>query len=61
MIDKIFRFLEFEERSAMNIKDDPNHDRHTKYWNERYWHGYAAAMRRTQEHLANLLRVVPKE
>lgn len=48
---RFFKFLMFEEKSAEDIQLDPTHERHTERWNERYWHGYAAAMRHVQQRL----------
>ena len=57
---KLLKFLEFEEEMAEKIRNNPTHERHTEQWNERYWHGYAAAMRRATQRITDEILIGEK-
>ena len=54
---RLLKFLKFEEESAVEIQNNPDHEKHTDDWNERYWHGYAAAMRRAHQRVLDGLPI----
>lgn len=45
MLKKLIRLFEFQQKSAHEIRNNPNHDDHTDCFNEKYWHGWEAAIR----------------
>ena len=56
--EKLTSFAKFEEESAEERRSNPDHEDRTPQWDERYWHGYAAAMRSLQEQLKSYNLIV---
>ena len=48
---KLYNLFEFQESSANKIRMDETHEDHTEYFNERYWHGWEAAIRYAKDRL----------
>jgi len=51
MFKKLFDLLEFQEQSAYFIRTHPEHEDHTDYYDERYWHGFEVAIRYAKNRL----------
>lgn len=45
LMNKYVDLLTFQEGCAEEIRETPEHDSHNSHFNERYWHGFAAALR----------------
>jgi len=52
--------LSFNVETALEIRHNTKHEKHTEYFNERYWHGFAVGLQYAQEMFSDRFRVSTK-
>jgi len=57
-MNKFLSFLIFEAESGERERWTPIDMEHREYWNERYWHGYAAGMRHARQRFEDQFEIL---